>query len=170
MTDPSTGSGTDPTSSERRLHVPIALRWGDLDAYNHVNNVALLKLLEEARVRVFWRGSAREQTGMEHHFRGDTPDGLKMLVASQHIEFLRVLEYSDQPITVELWIGGLGGSTLEIHYEIIDGSIPERTVVARAVTVAVVVDGATLRPIRLTEEGKAAVEPWRDEHVRLRHR
>ncbi|MCA0380494.1 MAG: acyl-CoA thioesterase [Actinobacteria bacterium] len=153
-----------------RVHVDLQLRWGEQDSYGHINNVSYARYLEEARVRVFWRGSAREQTGMEHHFRGDTPDGLKMLVASQHIEFLRVLEYSDQPITVELWIGGLGGSTLEIHYEIIDGSIPERTVVARAVTVAVVVDGATLRPIRLTEEGKAAVEPWRDEPVRLRHR
>ena len=153
-----------------RVHVDLQLRWGEQDSYGHINNVSYARYLEEARVRVFWRGSAREQTGMEHHFRGDTPDGLKMLVASQHIEFLRVLEYSDQPITVELWIGGLGGSTLEIHYEIIDGSIPERTVVARAVTVAVVGDGATLRPIRLTEEGKAAVEPWRDEPVRLRHR
>ena len=153
-----------------RVHVDLQLRWGEQDSYGHINNVSYARYLEEARVRVFWRGSAREQTGMEHHFRGDTPDGLKMLVASQHIEFLRVLEYSDQPITVELWIGGLGGSTLEIHYEIIDGSIPERTVVARAVTVAVVVDGATLRPIRLTEEGKAAVEPWRYEPVRLRHR
>ncbi len=153
-----------------RVHVDLQLRWGEQDSYGHINNVSYARYLEEARVRVFWRGSAREQTGMEHHFRGDTPDGLKMLVASQHIEFLRVLEYSDQPITVELWIGGLGGSTLEIHYEIIDGSIPERTVVARAVTVAVVVDGTTLRPIRLTEEGKAAVEPWRDDPVKLRHR
>ena len=153
-----------------RVHVDLQLRWGEQDSYGHINNVSYARYLEEARVRVFWRGSAREQTGMEHHFRGDTPDGLKMLVASQHIEFLRVLEYSDQPIPVELWIGGLGGSTLEINYENIDVSIPERTVVARAVTVAVVVDGATLRPIRLTEEGKAAVEPWRDEPVRLRHR
>ena len=153
-----------------RVHVDLQLRWGEQDSYGHINNVSYARYLEEARVRVFWRGSAREQTGMEHHFRGDTPDGLKMLVASQHIEFLRVLEYSDQPITVELWIGGLGGSTLEIHYEVIDGSIPERTVVARAVTVAAVVDGMSLRPIRLTNEGRAAVEPWRDEPVKLRHR
>ena len=153
-----------------RVHVDLQLRWGEQDSYGHINNVSYARYLEEARVRVFWRGSAREQTGMERHFRGDTPDGLKMLVASQHIEFLRVLEYSDQPITVELWIGKLGGSTLEIHYEIIDGSIPERTVVARAVTVAAVVDGTTLRPMRLTPEGRAAVEPWCDEPVKLRHR
>ena len=31
-----------------RLHIPIHLRWGDLDAFNHVNNTSMLKLLEEA--------------------------------------------------------------------------------------------------------------------------
>lgn len=153
-----------------RVHVDLQLRWGEQDAYGHINNVSYARYLEEARVRVFWRGTAREQTGMEHHFRGDTPDGLKMLVASQHIEFTRVLEYSDQPITVELWIGKLGGSSLEIHYEILDGSASERTVVAKAVTVAVVVDGATLRPIRLSPEGRAAVAPWQDDPVQLKAR
>lgn len=151
-----------------RVHVDLQLRWGEQDSYGHINNVSYARYLEEARVRVFWRGTAREQTGMEKHFRGDTPDGLKMLVASQHIEFLRVLEYSDQPITVELWIGKLGGSSIEIHYEILDGSAAERTVVARAITTAAVVDGMTLRPIRLTAEGRAAVEPWRDEPVKLK--
>lgn len=153
-----------------RVHVDLQLRWGEQDAYGHINNVSYARYLEEARVRVFWRGTAREQTGMEQHFRGDTPDGLKMLVASQTIEFTRVLEYSDHPITVELWIGKLGGSSLEIHYEILDGSTEERTVVAKAVTVAVVVDGATLRPMRLTPEGRAAVEPWLDEPVHLKNR
>lgn len=152
-----------------RVHVDIEQRWGDQDAYGHVNNVVFLRYLEEARVRVFWRGTAREKTGMEHHFRGDDPHtGLKTLVVNHQIEYVRVLEYSDTPITVELWIGKLGGSSLEVHYEIIDGSQSERTVVARAITTIVVVDGATLRPVRLSEEGRAAVLPWQDEPLVLR--
>ena len=45
-----------------RLHIPIPLRWGDLDAYGHINNVEMLRLLEEARIQAFWRpdeGTAR---------------------------------------------------------------------------------------------------------------
>lgn len=151
-----------------RTHIDIELRWGDLDAYGHVNNVAFARYLEEARIRTFWVGSGREQTGMDRHFRGDDPDGPKMLVASQQIEFLRVLEYSAQPITVELWIGKLGGSSLEVHYEIVDGSAPERTVVVQAITTVVIVDGQTLKPVRLTGEGRASVERWQDEPLRLR--
>ncbi|PRI11773.1 acyl-CoA thioesterase [Leucobacter massiliensis] len=151
-----------------RTHVDIELRWGDQDAYGHVNNVAFARFLEEARVRTFWLGSGRERTGMERHFRGDDPSGPKMLVASQQIEFVSVLEYGERPITVELWVAKLGGSSLEVHYEIIDGGAAERSVVARAVSHIVIVDGTTMRPTRLSAEGRASVEWWMDEPVRLR--
>ena len=153
-----------------RTHIDIELRWGDQDAYGHINNVAYARYLEEARVRTFWLGSGRERTGMERHFRGDDADGPKTLVAGQHIEFLQVLEYSDHPLVVELWIGGLGGSSLEVHYELIDGSKQDRTVVARAITTIVIVDGITLRPMRLSPEGRASVEAWMDEPLILRSR
>ncbi|MBK0421492.1 acyl-CoA thioesterase [Leucobacter sp. CSA2] len=151
-----------------RTHIDMELRWGDQDAYGHVNNVAFARFLEEARVRTFWLGTGREKTGMERHFRGDDPEGPKMLVASQQIEFTRVLEYSEAPITVDLWIGKLGGSSLEVHYEIVDGAAPERSVVARAVSHIVIVDGATMRPIRLSDEGRASVSEWMDEPIVFR--
>lgn len=151
-----------------RALVDIELRWGDQDAYGHVNNVAFARFLEEARVRVFELGSARERTGMEEHFRINEGVGTKTLVANQRIEFLRVLEYTRFPVTVELWIGRLGGSSLEIHYEIIDGSLPERTVVAQAITTSVVVDGGSMRPMRLSGAGRASVERWMDEPLSLR--
>lgn len=153
-----------------RVHVDIELRWGDQDAYGHINNVAFARYLEESRVRVFWLGSARERTGMERHFRGDDPAGPKMLVASQQIEFLRVLEYSESPLVVEMWIGKLGGSSLEVHYELVDSTQAERAVVARAITTVVIVNGLTLRPVRLSEAGRASVEPWRDEPLPLGRR
>lgn len=151
-----------------RTHIDIELRWGDQDAYGHINNVAYARYLEEARVRTFWLGSGRERTGMEKHFREGSPGSQKMLVASQQIEFLRVLEYSDRPLTIEMWIGKLGGSTLEVHSEFIDGAAAERTVVARAITTVVTVDGVTMRPSRLTSEGRASVQGWMDEPLRLR--
>ncbi|MCA0379690.1 MAG: acyl-CoA thioesterase [Actinobacteria bacterium] len=153
-----------------RAKVDIQLRWGDEDAYGHINNVAFLRYLEEARVRILWSGSGHEKTGMEGHFRGDTPGGLKTLVVDHRIEYLQVLEYSENSITIELWVGKLGGSSMEVHYEIVDGASAERRVVVRAVTTMVVVDGETLRPQRLSEAARASIEPWRDEPVKLRHR
>lgn len=151
-----------------RAHVDLELRWGDQDAYGHVNNVAYARYLEEARVRVFWRGTGRERTGMEGHFRGDTPEGPKMLVAGQQIEFLDVLEYDDSLITVEIWIGKVGGSSLELHYEIVDGASSTRRVVARAITTVVIVHGASLRPLKLSPEARASIAPWTDAPVKMR--
>ena len=33
--------------------VEVPLRWGDMDAYGHVNNVTMMQVLEEARVALF---------------------------------------------------------------------------------------------------------------------
>lgn len=151
-----------------KIHVDIQMRWGgDQDPYGHINNVAFARFLEEARVRVFWLGAARETTGLEGYFRADDPAGPKMLVAAQHIEFLRVLEYSAQPVTVAMWIGKLGGSSLELHYEIIDNSKPETAVVARAITTVVIVNGSTMRPQRLDETGRKLAQKWQDEPLNL---
>ncbi|WP_166984575.1 acyl-CoA thioesterase [Canibacter zhoujuaniae] len=150
-----------------KAHVDIELRWGDQDAYGHINNVAFARYLEEARVRLFWMGTAREDTGLDGHFRGSKPEDPKMLVAAQQIEFVRVLEYSASPITVAMWIGKLGGSSLEVHYEIIDNSEAQQQIVARAITTVVIVDGLTMRPTRLTGQGRAAAERWRDEPLKL---
>ena len=46
-----------------RLHVPIRLRWSDLDAYGHVNNAEMLRLLEEARIQAFWVDRRRADGG-----------------------------------------------------------------------------------------------------------
>lgn len=151
-----------------RAHVEIQLRWGDQDEYGHINNVTFARYLEEARVRLLWLGAAVEQTGLEGHFRGDAPDGPKMLVASQSIEFVQILEYSEHPITVEMWIGKLGGASIEIHYEVLDGASEERRVVARAVTQAVIVDGTSMRPTRLSQEGRVIAQDWMDEPLTLR--
>ena len=40
-------------TGESGLTVQVPPRWGDMDAYGHVNNVAILSLLEEARIAVF---------------------------------------------------------------------------------------------------------------------
>ena len=44
------GRMTDRVSTERPYRVNVPLRWSDMDAYGHVNNVQFLRLLEDARV------------------------------------------------------------------------------------------------------------------------
>src|SRR4051794_41876074 len=37
----------------RVLTCKVGMRWGDMDAYGHVNNVEILRILEEARIHAF---------------------------------------------------------------------------------------------------------------------
>lgn len=152
-----------------RVRVDVALRWGDQDEYGHVNNVSYPRYLEEARVRVFSLGTGSGPTGLETLFKGNGNVAHKMLLASQHIEFLGVMHYGEQPAAVEMWIGKIGGSSFDVHAEVIDGSHLNRTVVARAVSTLVVVDGEALRPKRLTDDERELLTRWCDEPLQMRH-
>src|SRR3954471_10073474 len=105
-----------------RLHVPIQLRWSDLDAYGHVNNASVLKLLEEARVFAFWVDG-----GLDDPNASEWPTAVidmsletrtKLVISRQEIEYLDQMPYLRRPIDVEMWIGHLGGASLDVYYEI----------------------------------------------------
>lgn len=145
-----------------RLHVPIALRWADLDAYGHVNNAVMLRLLEEARIQVFWadHDAADEPDGAPTTALIDNGAGAQTLslIARQEIEYLAPVPYLRKPIDVQLWIGRLGGSSLEVCYEVCSPvSVEPQVVFARASTTIVLVDATTMRPRRLTD---AERETW----------
>ncbi|PRY16813.1 acyl-CoA thioesterase [Kineococcus rhizosphaerae] len=128
-----------------RTRLLLSLRWGDMDAYRHVNNVELLRLLEEARVRAF--GIA-------------APDGSApmlatgMVVAKHTVEYLRPLDYRLAPIAVDLWVGRVGGASFEVDYEVVEPD-EASAVYVKASTVCVAYDFDAARPRRLGEDERA---------------
>lgn len=159
------------TDAGQRLHVPIHLRWGDLDAFNHVNNTAMLKLLEEARVRVFWVPEPGEQAPPTAVVRSGIDAGVLTLIARQEIEYAAPVPYRREPLDVQMWFGRLGGSSIDVCYEVYSpvGTTPQ-TLYARASTVVVMVDASTGAPMRLTEEMRAAWAPYVGEPLSYAHR
>ena len=144
-----------------RLTVPISLRWSDFDAYAHVNNAEMFRLLEEARIQAFWIND--DGSGDSSMAILDARPGAKVvaLIARQEIEYLLPIPYMRQPLDVELWIGRLGGASLEISYEVYspEGMEP-RLLYTRAATTLVMVELATGRPQRMTDDQRAAWEPY----------
>jgi len=161
-----------------RLHIPIPLRWGDLDAYGHINNVEMLRLLEEARVRSFWRaddlvGGGDPEGGGDPVGGGDpglpptavldlTADStIWSLVSRSEIEYLVPMPYSRAPIDVEVWIGRLGGASLDICFELYSPiGVEPRVLYARAATEIVTVDAASGRPTRIPAELREQWAPY----------
>jgi acyl-CoA thioester hydrolase len=166
-------SGHQPDGTPRRLHLPIHLRWGDLDAFNHVNNTAMLKLLEEARVRAFWAPEPGEDAPETALLDSSIFSGVLTLIARQEIEYLAPVPYQRHPLDVQMWFGKLGGSSIEVCYEVfspIATASPDQTLYARATTVVVKVDAASGRPLRLSAEERAAWTPYLGEPIGYAHR
>ncbi|MFG6401609.1 acyl-CoA thioesterase [Microbacterium sp. P04] len=155
---------TDSTQGDRRVHVPIPLRWGDLDALGHVNNTSMLKLLEEARLRAFWKGDGTEPAPATAVFEMDVLESggsSATLIARQEIEYYRPVPYGQRPLDVQMWIGRIGGSSADICFEVYSPLGTEAPVLyARATVVVVIVDTSTGRPTRWNAIEREAWAPF----------
>ena len=162
-----------PDGGGLRLYIPIHLRWGDLDAFNHVNNTSMLKLLEEARVRAFWVPAPGEDAPSTAVLDSSIFSGVLTLIARQEIEYLAPVPYQRHPLDVQMWFGKVGGSSIEVCYEVYSPAETadlQRVLYARATTVIVKVDAATGRPLRLTAAEREAWAPYVGEPLRYAHR
>ncbi|KAA9086839.1 acyl-CoA thioesterase [Microbacterium radiodurans] len=165
MTDDRVGAAD--AAAPTRIRIPIHLRWGDLDALGHVNNTSMLKLLEEARLRAFWRpepGVAAPPTAILDalDLRAET----MTLIARQEIEYVRPVPYGQRPLDVQLWIGRMGGSSIDVCYEVFSpqGDDPQIRY-ARSTAVIVMVSTETGRPVRLTDGMREAWSPYLDQPI-----
>jgi acyl-CoA thioester hydrolase len=155
-----------------RLHVPIRLRWSDLDAYGHVNNAEMLRLLEEARIEAFWTpdpGVPESAAGASTAVLDGRPGSDTLtLIARQEIEYLAPVPYLRQPVDIQLWLGRLGGASLEVCYEVFSpvGVLPS-VLYTKAATTIVLVDAITQRPRRINDLERAAWQPYLETPVQF---
>ena len=155
-----------------RIHVPIHLRWGDFDAYQHVNNAEMLHLLEEARIQTFWRPDVHDPEAPPTAVLDARPGAAVVsLIARQEVEYLLPIPYQRRPLDVELWIGRIGGASLEIGYEVFSPVESEpRALYTRAATTLVMVELATGRPVRIPDEYREAWAPYVDAPIEFSRR
>jgi acyl-CoA thioester hydrolase len=85
------------------------VRFGDLDAMRHLNNVAFLRYFETARinfVRELWPGRSP--------LDGEAADGL--IFAECHIHY-RSPVFLDEEVAVGCWVGELRRSSFRVDFE-----------------------------------------------------
>ena len=133
-----------------RFTVQVPMRWSDMDAYGHVNNVVHLQYFEMARVALFFeRASLEERTGLR---RGT-------VVAAHDIRYKLPVVYSARPLDVQLWVSGVRAASFTCHYEVFDH---ERLAVTGS-TLLVPFDFSIDRPRRLSPDEKEFLARWTDE-------
>jgi acyl-CoA thioester hydrolase len=130
--------------------VDVPMRWSDMDAYQHINNVAFLGYFEMARVHLFFEHPTHdEKTGMR---RG-------LVVASHDIQYKRAVVYDAQPLQVQIWVSTVRAASFRCHYELFD----HEQLAVTGSTVLVPFDFALNRPRRLTAEEREFLSRYTDD-------
>ncbi|MBQ1444946.1 MAG: acyl-CoA thioesterase [Renibacterium sp.] len=121
--------------TENRLTLRIPMRWGDMDAYGHINNVEIVRILEEARVHAFGQPAGTGLPGDEVAIPvfNDLPAGVQILVVEHRIKYLAPLNYRNIPARVELWVSSLKGASITLAYAIYDPAAGTKCVIAETV-------------------------------------
>ncbi|GAA2336533.1 acyl-CoA thioesterase [Streptomyces kunmingensis] len=123
------------------------LRWADMDAYGHINNVVFLRYLEEARIDFLFRPDKDFQQGS--------------VVARHEIDYKRQLVHRHAPVDIELWVSEIRAASFTLTYEVKDADV----VYVRASTVVVPFDFEAQRPRRITAEERSFLEEYRDDRA-----
>ena len=138
----------------------VPLRWSDMDAYGHVNNVQFLRLLEDARVIGFHEWFGQDRTMLD----------TGVLVARHEIEYLAPLTFRHAPIRVEMWTTSIGGAGFDLAYEVRDPEGVGEALYARAETTLVAYDFGRAAPRRLLAEEREELRRHEGEPVPFRWR
>jgi acyl-CoA thioester hydrolase len=147
------------TMAHYRCDYPM--RWSDMDAYGHVNNVQYLRFFEDARIEAFGAHQAYDDGGSL------LDSGL--LVARHEIEYLKPLRWRPEPVHIDLWIIQARGARVDVGYEVYDeGADGTRVRYAAAESTLVVYDLKADRPRRLTDADIARLDALRGEPVPFR--
>ena len=105
------------------------VRWGDLDAFGHVNNATYLIYAQEARFA--WSKM------------------IEMVVARAEVDFIAPIYTGDIYINVEIWVNKIGNSSFGVTYEMKNGD--ELLARVKTVQVTVSMDTKKSRPINDAE-------------------
>jgi acyl-CoA thioester hydrolase len=149
------------------LDTVLQLRWADTDQYGHVNNVAIARLVEESRIRLF--GLPDKPVDAEH---GTAPvlavlgTATFTMTAAQRIEYLAEMPYAGGSVRAEAWLSRVGGRSVSIDCRLL--SDDDAIEYARARLTLVIMDVATRRPRDLTETERDHLARHRGEALAFR--
>lgn len=122
----------------------VQLRWTDLDAQGHVNNVVVADYLQQARAEFLLSGAA-----------GPLLDS-GLVVVGHQIAYRHPISYAAEPLLVELWVAELGAARIVLAYRLIqDGQV-----CVEARTVLCPFDFGSQLPRRLAEIERDFFASW----------
>ncbi|MGB0466421.1 MAG: acyl-CoA thioesterase [Pontibacterium sp.] len=123
----------------------LPVRWGDMDAYGHVNNALYMRYLEEARVQLLAKSGA-------------TMDGkgIDPVIINVGCTFMRPITYPDT-VRIDCYVAEPGRSSFMTYYRLFSEADAE-TPVSEGYSKVVWMDHQTGRSVPLPDSIRAYLE------------
>jgi acyl-CoA thioester hydrolase len=123
----------------------ITVAWGEMDAFQHVNNIVYLRYAESARIAYL------EQAGLSETMEGT---GIGPILASINCRYLFPVTYPDT-VRVGTRVTEIGADRFTVHFRIV--STRHQRVAAQGDSVIVSYDYRTGSKVPLPEAMRAAI-------------
>ena len=143
------------TNNSKVIHTNISVQWGEMDAFNHVNNVMYIRWCETARIELFREIWGDKGINMKEILEGN---GVGPILANFNINYRLPLTYPDEVI-IHTQVSQIGNTSFKLKQVLFSKKLGN-TLVADATSVVVMVNYKTGSKFSLNQKIKSALEKY----------
>tara|TARA_Y100000589_G_scaffold193908_1_gene183428 strand:- start:86 stop:523 length:438 start_codon:yes stop_codon:yes gene_type:complete len=137
------------------ISTKIPVQWGEMDAFNHVNNVVYIRWCETARIELFRNIWGNKGINMKEILEGS---GVGPILANFNINYKIPISYPDNVI-IQTRVAHIGNSSFNVEHQVFTEKMGN-SVVAEASSVVVMLNYKTGEKFILDSSMKLKLEQF----------
>ena len=137
------------------VQTTIPIQWGEMDAFNHVNNVVYIRWCETARIELFRKIWGDRGINMKEILEGN---GIGPILANFNVNYKIPISYPDNVI-IQTRVSHIGNSSFNVEHQVFTEKM-SNSVVAEASSVVVMLNYKTEEKFNLNSSMKLKLEQF----------
>ena len=133
----------------------IPIQWGEMDAFNHVNNVVYIRWCETARIELFRKIWGDRGINMKEILEGN---GVGPILANFNVNYKIPISYPDNVI-IQTRVAKIGNTSFNVEHQVFTEKMGNH-VVAEASSVVVMLNYKTEEKFNLNSSMKLKLEQF----------
>ena len=137
------------------VQTTIPIQWGEMDAFNHVNNVVYIRWCETARIELFRKIWGDRGINMKEILEGN---GVGPILANFNVNYKIPISYPDNVI-IQTRVAQIGNTSFNVEHQVFTEKMGN-SVVAEASSVVVMLNYKTAEKFNLNSSMKLKLEQF----------
>ena len=137
------------------VQTTIPIQWGEMDAFNHVNNVVYIRWCETARIELFRKIWGDRGINMKEILEGN---GVGPILANFNVNYKIPISYPDNVI-IQTRVDKIGNTSFNVEHQVFTEKMGN-SVVATASSVVVMLNYKTEEKFNLNSSMKLKLEQF----------